>query len=292
MASVDTCEEVDYGDAAETTVTETSTITSIFSYTVTSSSTSHTTRTTTTTAIQTIITTSTLSTTTLTTTTFTSWRTETSTHVTSRTSTSVIILTSLTSTTLTEASTSLYPTVTVTSMNVSYKGTTVYSPTVTEVTTQTSLIPLTSVVTSVLPFTVTATTTVEITRPCAIASAVYGSELAYQVQLLREFRDRTLASTFAGDRFMRIFNKFYYSFSPAVAKAVLTNPLVGSLTRASIYPLITSLSIASMASGVLPFHSEFGILVTGVVASGMIGLIYVTPFAFFWRIRRQRFRRN
>ena len=49
---------------------------------------------------------------------------------------------------------------------------------------------------------------------CLIATAAYGSEMAPQVQLLREIRDNQLMNTEAGSAFMSGFNEMYYSFSP------------------------------------------------------------------------------
>ena len=49
---------------------------------------------------------------------------------------------------------------------------------------------------------------------CLIATAAYGTELAPQVQLLREIRDNTLFSTTSGTSFMLGFNTLYYSFAP------------------------------------------------------------------------------
>lgn len=54
--------------------------------------------------------------------------------------------------------------------------------------------------------------------PCLIATATFGSELAPQVQFLRDFRDKQIMQTFAGSNFMVAFNAWYYSFSPAVAQ--------------------------------------------------------------------------
>ena len=52
---------------------------------------------------------------------------------------------------------------------------------------------------------------------CLIATATYGSELAPQVQQLRELRDNSLLHTESGKSFMSSFNDFYYSFSPTIA---------------------------------------------------------------------------
>ena len=52
---------------------------------------------------------------------------------------------------------------------------------------------------------------------CLIATAAFGSEMAPQVQFLREIRDNKVLQTESGSAFMTGFNQFYYSFSPAVA---------------------------------------------------------------------------
>ena len=45
---------------------------------------------------------------------------------------------------------------------------------------------------------------------CLIATATFGSEIAPQVQLLREIRDNTVLKTESGTAFMTSFNQFYY----------------------------------------------------------------------------------
>ena len=52
---------------------------------------------------------------------------------------------------------------------------------------------------------------------CLIATAAYGSELAPQVQQLRELRDNKLMNTESGSAFITTFNDVYYSFSPYIA---------------------------------------------------------------------------
>ena len=47
---------------------------------------------------------------------------------------------------------------------------------------------------------------------CLIATAAFGSEMAPQVQFLREIRDGTVLQTQSGSTFMTGFNQFYYSF--------------------------------------------------------------------------------
>ena len=58
---------------------------------------------------------------------------------------------------------------------------------------------------------------------CLIATAAYGSEMAPQVQFLREIRDNTVLQTQSGTSFMTAFNSFYYTFSPTIAAVSYTH---------------------------------------------------------------------
>ena len=78
---------------------------------------------------------------------------------------------------------------------------------------------------------------------CLIATAAFGSELAPQVQMLREIRDNTVLSTLSGTAFMTGFNEFYYSFSPTIADWERANPIFQDAVRITITPLLMSLSI-------------------------------------------------
>ena len=78
---------------------------------------------------------------------------------------------------------------------------------------------------------------------CLIATATYGSELAPQVQQLRELRDNTLLQTESGASFINSFNKIYYSFSPVIADYERENPIFREMVKVAITPMISSLSI-------------------------------------------------
>ena len=78
---------------------------------------------------------------------------------------------------------------------------------------------------------------------CLIATATYGSELAPQIQNLRELRDGKLLQTETGSAFMESFNDFYYSFSPAIADYERENPIFKEGVKIAITPMISSLSI-------------------------------------------------
>ena len=78
---------------------------------------------------------------------------------------------------------------------------------------------------------------------CLIATAAYGSEMAPQVQFLREIRDNKVMSTESGASFMAGFNQFYYSFSPVIADYERENPLFKEAVKIGLTPMLSSLSI-------------------------------------------------
>jgi hypothetical protein len=95
---------------------------------------------------------------------------------------------------------------------------------------------------------------------CLIATATYGSELAPQVQQLRELRDDKLLQTESGSSFMESFNDFYYSFSPIIADYERENPAFREIVKISITPLISSLSILNYVN----MNSEVEVLGYGI----------------------------
>ncbi|QUC64725.1 copper-binding protein [Nitrosopumilus sp. K4] len=78
---------------------------------------------------------------------------------------------------------------------------------------------------------------------CLIATATYGSELAPQVQQLRELRDTKLLQTESGASFINTFNQFYYSFSPTIADLEREQPLFKEVMKVTLTPMLSSLSI-------------------------------------------------
>ena len=82
---------------------------------------------------------------------------------------------------------------------------------------------------------------------CLIATATYGSELAPQVQQLRELRDNQLLQTESGTQFMSTFNDIYYSFSPAIANMERESPMFKEIVKIAITPMISSLSLMENA---------------------------------------------
>ncbi len=126
--------------------------------------------------------------------------------------------------------------------------------------------------------------------PCLIATATYGSELAPQVQFLRNFRDQQITTTFAGSNFMQVFNAWYYSFSPAVAQYESSHATVRAVAKVALYPLIDVLQLASLTYTMAASQPEFAALVAGLAASSLIGLVYlaIPMVPVFW-LSRNRF---
>jgi hypothetical protein len=124
---------------------------------------------------------------------------------------------------------------------------------------------------------------------CLIATATYGSELAPQVQFLREVRDNTVLSTSSGAVFMTAFNEFYYSFSPTIADWERQNPAFKEAVKLFITPMISSLSIMTLADS----GSEAEVLAFGISVIALnIGLYIVAPTAFAYKIQKHYRLRN
>jgi len=83
---------------------------------------------------------------------------------------------------------------------------------------------------------------------CLIATATYGSEMATEVQQLRELRDNQLLQTASGKQFMGMFNDVYYSFSPIISDYERENPLFKEAVKLAITPMISSLSLMDGAN--------------------------------------------
>ena len=83
---------------------------------------------------------------------------------------------------------------------------------------------------------------------CLIATAAYGSELAPQVQLLREIRDNQLMNTESGSAFMGTFNDIYYTFSPTIADMERENPVFKEIVKAGLTPMLSTLTIMENAN--------------------------------------------
>jgi len=118
---------------------------------------------------------------------------------------------------------------------------------------------------------------------CLIATATFGSELASQVQQLREIRDDIILSTKSGTAFMSGFNQLYYSFSPLIADLERENPIFKEAVKLSITPMLSTLSILNFVE----INSEAEMLSFGIGIILMnIGMYFVAPAIIIHKIRK------
>lgn len=117
---------------------------------------------------------------------------------------------------------------------------------------------------------------------CLIATATYGSELAPQVQQLRELRDNQLLQTESGSSFMTAFNDFYYSFSPTIADWERESPIFKEYVKIVITPMLSTLSIMTLAD------SESEVLGLGISVIALnLGMYFVAPVIVVHTIRKR-----
>ena len=118
---------------------------------------------------------------------------------------------------------------------------------------------------------------------CLIATATYGSELAPQVQQLRELRDNTILTTQSGTAFMTGFNQLYYSFSPTIADYEREQPIFKEAIKLTLTPMLTTLSILNYVD----IDSEQEMLGYGIGIILMnIGMYFVAPAMIIERLRK------
>ena len=120
---------------------------------------------------------------------------------------------------------------------------------------------------------------------CLIATAAFGSELAPQVQFLREIRDNTVLQTQSGSTFMTGFNQFYYSFSPTIADYERENVAFKETVKIAITPMLTSLAILNYVN----IDSEEEMLGYGIgIILLNVGMYFVAPAVIIFKIRNRK----
>jgi len=122
-------------------------------------------------------------------------------------------------------------------------------------------------------------------KGCLIATATFGSELAPQVQMLRELRDSTVLNTASGTSFMMGFNQFYYSFSPTIADWERENAVFKETVKVAITPLLTSLSILNY----IDIDSEEEMLGYGIgIILLNLGMYFVAPALIIIKLKNRK----
>ena len=124
---------------------------------------------------------------------------------------------------------------------------------------------------------------------CLIATAAYGTELAPQVQQLRELRDGKLLQTESGTLFMSGFNQFYYSFSPTIADLERESPIFKEAVKVTLTPLISSLSILNYVD----MDSDASVLGYGISLILLnLGMYFVAPAVVVYKVRKMEFTKS
>jgi hypothetical protein len=105
---------------------------------------------------------------------------------------------------------------------------------------------------------------------CFIATAAYGSPLAPQVQMLREFRDRYLRTTRPGRWMVDVYSRL----SPPLAEVIRGHALLRTGARVALAPVVWTVRLGMGQAG-WSQYAVAGCLVLGLVGCG-------------WQARRRR----
>jgi Divergent InlB B-repeat domain len=102
---------------------------------------------------------------------------------------------------------------------------------------------------------------------CFIATAAYGTPMAEEIQILREFRDEYLLTNAVG----RAFVDFYYLVSPPIAEFITAHPSLKPIVRAELLPAVAMSTIAVNTTSV-----EKMVIVGLLVLVSVVVAIWVT----------------
>jgi hypothetical protein len=106
---------------------------------------------------------------------------------------------------------------------------------------------------------------------CFIATAAYGTPMAQEIQILRDFRDGYLLTNPVG----RAFVDFYYRVSPPIAEFITEHPSLKPIVRAGLMPAIAMCTVA--------------VNTTLAEMAAIIGLLVLISVALaVWATRRRR----
>ncbi len=111
----------------------------------------------------------------------------------------------------------------------------------------------------------------EVANMCFIATAAYGTPMAEEIQILREFRDEYLLTNPPGQAFV----DFYYSVSPPIAEFITEHPGLKPIVRAGLLPAV---AMSTLAVNTTPVEK----------AAIVSFLVFISITLAIWVIRRQR----
>jgi hypothetical protein len=115
-----------------------------------------------------------------------------------------------------------------------------------------------------------ATLTINVPEVCFIATAAYGTPMAEEIQILREFRDEYLLTNPLGQALVGV----YYRVSPPIAEFITEHPSLKPIVRAGLVPAV---AMSTVAVNTTPIEK------TAIVGS----LVLVSVALAVWAIRRR-----
>jgi hypothetical protein len=123
---------------------------------------------------------------------------------------------------------------------------------------------------------------------CIIATAAFGSKMDANVEAMRNLRDGSVKITFTGSNFMRVFNGWYYSWSPRMAEIIHGNEALRQVTRFVLYPVVGSVMAAQGTYSMLSFNGELAATTSILTAAFICGVFYIAPLILVIRSIKQR----
>jgi hypothetical protein len=108
------------------------------------------------------------------------------------------------------------------------------------------------------------------TGGCFIATAAYGTPMAEEIQILRDFRDEYLLTNPVGQTLVDL----YYRNSPPIAEFITEHPSLKPIVRAGLLPVVAMSTIAVNAT-----------LAENIAIIGLLALVSVAVVT--WAARRQ-----
>ena len=81
---------------------------------------------------------------------------------------------------------------------------------------------------------------IKVPEICFIATAAYGTPMAEEIQILREFRDEYLLTNPLGQALVGV----YYRVSPPIAEFITEHPSLKPIVRAGLLPAVAMSTIA------------------------------------------------
>jgi hypothetical protein len=107
-------------------------------------------------------------------------------------------------------------------------------------------------------------------RPCCTATAAFGTPMAREIGILRQFRDEYLITSGLG----RILTGFYYGLSPPIAEFITEHPGLKPIVRAGLAPAV---AMSAVVVEITPAEKA--------AVLGLMLLLSVAPA--LWAIKRR-----